>query len=921
MVAGLALVTANVHAEPGYEVDPKPSPGTPVAYAPVAKVPVTAGGITPDPRAVQSGLFIPVRDPVAKAAVPFTVTEPSGVARTRCPVRGAIPIYRGELKDPKNIRLLDEAGREIPVQALATSVWPEGTVKFLCIDFLTDLKAGETREYTLHYGKDVEEAKLAMFGKVTDDGKVTIDTGVINVTFAPGEQFCSKVSVKGKEITRGDLTGRLQVAEGTPQSAAKTYPLIIDEVKLVESGCVQATVYLKGSYGKDLSRTPLHWEQKVKRYPVHVFVRLYYGSGRMDVSHSFGYNGDEDRDFVKAYGLTVPMKAVGAKFVYGGDKGERCDMPLVGQLRLVQPGPASWQLHGPIPEKGKRFGGWASLQSPDASCVIGLRDAWQQWPVSLSANFKGDLAVDIYGADTGQFLDLRYKGPGWERKTGTQGFHKSKSMYTGDQYSTRYGGDPYLRAMGITKISELVLDFTPGADPASVGNGHHRMLVPWAGRKRYSDTRVLGLTGYYHDEHPRLSKAKDYFAILLDFPWATHQVNGMFGWVDWPDAPDFGPPKDGRFDTKIFGGGIGWTNGERQAMAYLGHYLASGWRRALDVGHQNVLHTIGIDIEHPGGDSRHGMCHRHSQVHWGTEGGPRQSGWRAWYMHYWLTGHNEVLRSLKELHYVPLGINNYGPRAKWPWHHSTDPKQLHVTPDQETLYVGGSGCTPFHYMNFNRWETTGEVDYARFTDFVMEQWHRNSDEGGVLDVAKNVLQGDAAIGANDPDNPPAPKYPTYYWGTYGGASLISEWAQLTGSKRAVDLILAFGDYHALDARGEHRIDRGCSDKRAPKAGLQLYRTYEGIVPAYALLRGKTHPERVERWKKAMTWRLFDYPYGGSPRRLKAGSKPLPDPEDYTADNWAATRVWCYNQNGHKIWAAQAMEALYTLWLLRPEKAD
>ena len=220
-------------------------------------------------------------------------------------------------------------------------------------------------------------------------------------------------------------------------------------------------------------------------------------------------------------------------------------------------------------------------------------------------------------------------------------------------------------------------------------------------------------------------------------------------------------------------------------------------------------------------------------------------------------------------------------------------------------------------MNFNRWETTGEAKYAQYHDYIMEQWRNNTDKGCTLVVATGKLKNANGAAPINPDDPPAPKYPTYYWGTYGGASQISEWAQLTGSSKAADLILSFGDYHAMDQRGPARCDIRNSDNRQGVGAEQLYRSYEGIVPAYALLRGKTHPERVERWKKAMQWRLLDYPYGGSPKLLARGAKPLP-PEDYTAKNWAATRVRCYGQNGHKIFAAQAMEALYTLWLMRPE---
>ena len=119
--------------------------GTGLALMSVLAAPRVRGadvfGIKPDPRAVESGLYIGPVAPVARDAVAFTVTEPSGVARRRHPVRGAVPIYRGALKDPKSIRLI-EGGREIPVQGIATGLWPEGTVKFLCLDFLTDLKAG-----------------------------------------------------------------------------------------------------------------------------------------------------------------------------------------------------------------------------------------------------------------------------------------------------------------------------------------------------------------------------------------------------------------------------------------------------------------------------------------------------------------------------------------------------------------------------------------------------------------------------------------------------------------------------------------------------------------------------------------------------------------------------------------------------------
>jgi len=122
-------------------------------------------------------------------------------------------------------------------------------------------------------------------------------------------------------VTRGPVTGRLLVSEGTPSAVRVRYPIIVDEVEVVERGPVQVTVYLKGRYGSTETATPLVWEKKVPRYPFHGFVRMYADSGRMDLIHSFGYNADEDTDFVRAYGLAVPVSGAGGTFVYGGTKG------------------------------------------------------------------------------------------------------------------------------------------------------------------------------------------------------------------------------------------------------------------------------------------------------------------------------------------------------------------------------------------------------------------------------------------------------------------------------------------------------------------------------------------------------------------------------------------------------------------------
>jgi PcRGLX-like protein central beta sandwich domain/PcRGLX-like N-terminal RIFT barrel domain len=885
-----------------------------------------------DPRAVESGLYIQPRKEVSKAKVEFTVTEPSNVDRKAWPVRGSVPIFRGELKSAETIRLLDAAGKVIPVQSQATAVWPEKTVKFLCLDFVVDLKAGETKKFVLEYGTDVAPAKVSGLKCTTEENKVAVDTGMMKVTFELGEAFCSQVTVNGKAVTRGPVTARALVSEGEPTADPKAYGLIIDEVKVVEQGTVQATVHLSGSYGKVKSASPRKDQKDIARYPFHAFVRVYAGSARMDITHNFGYNGDENSDYVRAYGLTVPM-ADAKTFVYGGDKGARQEAALKGDLALTQPGHSSWTLEGAAKASGKRFGGWAAVTGGN-SAVFGLRSAWQNWPVKFTANAAGDLTLDIYGGNADTFLDLRYKPLGelewkkvkWARETT---LHISKSMYTGDRLSNFYG-EALGRAMGITKISELVLDFTPNADPASIGNGQHQMLVPWAGAKRFSETRVLGLTGYYHDKDERHARAKDYFDIILDYPFAAHEVEGLYGWVDWPDAPDFEKPVDGKFKTNKFRGGQGWSNGERLMPAYLWHYMASGTRRAMDMGMQMAIHNMGFDIEHEGGEWPTGKPHRHNQVHWGDEGGPRQAGWRGWYAAWWLFGHNEIMRGIQEAHPMPMGIAKNSNVARWPWHTSR-PKQKgwYIQPGDTQVFVHGSQGTPFTYMNLMRWMTTGEDEFVRFTDRIAQAYTKNmyvqkgkkkkNADGYLFSLADGsfIPRERQKPEPFDFENVVKPNFFHYYFTSYGGVTILSEWAQLTGSTAAIDCLLYTGDFFTNDNRGKKRIDIINSGNRGGGNPWQKYYAQEGMMPAYWLLRHKDQPERTKRVIKAMEWRMHKWSYG-SPKKMKDGSKPAADPYSYTAESWKKMNVQCYGKNGAKIHMAHAMPVLYTLWFSLPK---
>ena len=292
------------------------------------------------------------------------------------------------------------------------------------------------------------------------------------------------------------------------------------------------------------------------------------------------------------------------------------------------------------------------------------------------------------------------------------------------------------------------------------------------------------------------------------------------------------------------------------------------------------------------------------------------------------------MRSIRKLHPTILGAHEASGCAQWPSHPAWGPSKWGFRKNQTWTWVTGSGGAPFHYQNLLRWATTGETLFVEVTEPVMTLWGDNYyyekdgkktarpvfkvqlRDGALIDLEAQELKRDP----HDPKNPPPPHCHTYYFNTYGGVSLISEWAQLTGSKHAVDALLLIGDYHAVDARDNQRVDVCNSDDRRGTHPWQLYNALEGVAPAYSLLRRKTFPERGARWEKGMTWRLFEYVYG-SPRRLANGAKPLENPYSYTVQGYAATGAVTYGKNGPKIFGAVPMTNLYTLWFMRPENAE
>jgi len=93
-------------------------------------------------RAVGTALLVltvtaPSTSPAAGLAVPLAIEETAGVARRSWPVTASVPFPRGRLRGA-DVWVAAPAGDATLAQARALERWPDGSTRWLLVDFLAD---------------------------------------------------------------------------------------------------------------------------------------------------------------------------------------------------------------------------------------------------------------------------------------------------------------------------------------------------------------------------------------------------------------------------------------------------------------------------------------------------------------------------------------------------------------------------------------------------------------------------------------------------------------------------------------------------------------------------------------------------------------------------------------------------------------
>jgi len=547
--------------------------------------------------------------PTTAAEIKMTVQEPSGVQRSRWPVTSGVPLARGALKDAGTVRLVSADGRELPLQSEALARWPDGSVKWLLLDFQVDLAAGEKKSFRLQSAPGAKPAAPRTPVRVAAEDKgAVIETGPMRLRLS-AERFrlldavWLDVNGDGRFSEEERVTGSegAGIVLTTPDGSSFRADGSKAKLSIEQAGPLRGCVLVEGKHasaGRDMFR----YVVRIHAFAGRPMLRIHY-------------------TFINDYQGELMAKIDSLEMVFSLPEKAAAGCLLDGKRlpagRLFQVDEQHYQIDGK--PAGKRAPGWAALGGKRAGLAVGLREFWQNWPKSIEQS-PGRLALGICP----QFDKGLYDGKPLEEECKLyynlrDGVHTLKVgvARTHELWATFFAGPPEPGKLSpFFQAAEEPLLAT--CEPAYVCSTEAAGRIPPADPQKYFGydawlSRAL-------DTHlKRREKAREY---------------GMLNYGDW-----YGERR------------VNWGNLEYDlAHGLFLQYLRTGDRRFFRRAEQAARHHIDVDVIHATGPHSKrctvGEIWAHSVGHTGgyyldaplPVSNTYQRGWNQNVGHVWVAG-------------------------------------------------------------------------------------------------------------------------------------------------------------------------------------------------------------------------------------------------------------------------------------------
>jgi hypothetical protein len=629
-----------------------------------------------------------------------------------------VPWKQGDLQRDEALAVLNNLGKAVPSQSWPTAYWPDGSVKWTAHAVsLTTNDQLTADSYTLTKGAPTEPLEPLLTEMTAE--YLEIDTGAIVCRInRQGASIIRDIVRDGATIcSDGRLIGineQRTTTQGFPSSKQVPFESDIANAIIEKDGPIRTVVKVTGRHR--MAGTGRGW------LPFTLRLYFYSGQAHIRMMHTFLYDGNPHKDFIKGLGVRFKLPMQGPlynRYVrVAGDTGFFTDSPkglltfrTVGKYhelykqqfagkpisfdeaedaqfsswiddlavwngyKLVQHTADSYTISKRTKEgctwvkaaSGQRARGLLYAGSQQGGLAVGFRHFWQKSPTSLEADGVGTeeatMTAWMWSPDS-DAMDLRHYDTETHLISSYEGFEEMRST-------------PY----GVANTSELTL-WCLGSVPEHqelnyMCEAHEDPALLISTPEHYYNTKAAGLWGMIDRRTPLRAKIEDNLDSVFRFYEAEVEQRGWYGFWDYGDIMHSYDPvrHTWRFDL----GGCAWQNTELVPNLWLWYmFLRSGRADVFRFAEAMTRHTSEVDLYHIGEYA--GLGSRHNVVHWGCGCKEARIGMAALHRYYYYLTADErigdIMDEVKDSDYATETLDpmrSYYPKDEFPTHVRSGP--------------------------------------------------------------------------------------------------------------------------------------------------------------------------------------------------------------------------------------------------------
>ena len=592
---------------------------------------------------------------------------------------------KGECKENAKFSCVAGNGTQVPMQVRNTAYWPDGSVKWTAHTADAAL-LGDEMEVTMSEEETKPEHGITI--QETEAG-FEIFNGIFELVIPKsGEQLIATITKNGvvvAENARPELILSEPVTvDGNFAEMEKRFFGNIHSAELEEAGPLMTSVKFTGTHVNNKGEEKLAFIIRMK---------VFYGSAELKFMHTFLYDGEPEKDYLKGIGVAMDMAMAGelynrhVKFTTDYGVFHESAVTLVSWRPRVPEGLHQKQMEGEVLAPtgkafedltqimqdipfwdtydfcqdsdshfmirkklsgehlcyidslhGNRAKGGLSVGSEASHIMIAMRDFWEKYPsgYTVTGLTKDKATCHIWlWSPTARPMDFRHYAD--------RGYNQV--CYEGYDYK---GADPY----GIACTNEFNLFFgdaliAKDEELLSFTEDCNTTTLYVADPEEYHALRAFGywsLPKNTSDLEKKLERDLENGFLFFEKEVEQRKWYGMFNYGDFMHTYD----KDRhvwRYDV----GGYAWDNTELVPTLWLWYYfMRTGRADVFRLAEKLTRHTSEIDVYHIG--KYKGMGSRHNVIHWGCpckEARIAMAGHHRFY--YFLTGDRRLEDIFDEL--------------------------------------------------------------------------------------------------------------------------------------------------------------------------------------------------------------------------------------------------------------------------------